>query len=212
MAKPAKSHYTETEAAEELGLSVEGLRSLIKTHVIDPSDARPALKVNGKTVPAATEKGYVTLQREWKAGDTIDLNLPMPVRRVVANENVAADRGRTAIQRGPLVYCAEWPDNPGGRVRNLVLPQDAKLTAEFRPDLLNGVVVVRGKAIALAPGPNGVSKKEQEFTAIPYYAWANRGKGEMIVWIPANEQTAVAALSEPVPTGAGRDRSLEGEL
>ncbi len=171
----------------------------------DRSDATPELKVNGKAWPVAPTKGYVTLTREWKSGDVIDLNLPMPVRRVIANENVAADRGRIAIQRGPLVYCAEWPDNPGGRVRNLVLPPDADLKAQFRPDLLNGVVVVRGKAIALTPSQNGVSKKEQDFTAIPYYAWANRGKGEMIVWIPANEQTALAALSEPAPAGVGRN-------
>jgi hypothetical protein len=146
------------------------------------------LKVSGKNVAVQIEKGYASLKREWKAGDVIELNLPMPVRRIVANDNVAADRGRTAIQRGPLVYCAEWPDNPGGRVRNLVLADDAKLTAEFKPDLLNGVTVVKGKAVALATDAQGsVTRKEQEFTAIPYYAWANRGKGEMIVWIPNKE-------------------------
>ena len=66
----------------------------------------------------------------------------------MANEQVEADRGRVALQRGPLVYCAEWPDNPGGRVRNLMLPDSAKLTAEFKPELLNGVTVIKGKAIA----------------------------------------------------------------
>jgi hypothetical protein len=159
----------------------------------DSSNPPVMLKVSGKNVAVQSEKGYVGLKREWKAGDVIELNLPMPVRRIVANDNVAADRGRTAIQRGPLVYCAEWPDNPGGRVRNLVLPEDAKLRAEFKPDLLNGVTVVKGKAVAVTTDPQGrVTRKEQDFTAIPYYAWANRGKGEMIVWIP-DKETGVKA-------------------
>src|SRR5688572_25576578 len=91
------------------------------------------LKVNGKPVSLNVEKGYVSIRRKWKRGDVIALTLPMPVRRVAANEQVAADRGRVALQRGPIVYCAEWPDNPGSRVRNLLLPDSAKLVAEFRP-------------------------------------------------------------------------------
>ena len=71
-----------------------------------------ALKVNGKPVPFKLEKGYATLNRNWKPGDVIELTLPMPIRRIVANDSVEADRGRVALQRGPLVYCAEWPDNP----------------------------------------------------------------------------------------------------
>src|SRR6185369_5969094 len=112
------------------------------------------LKVNGKPVPVAGgegyDKGYVNLARTWNSGDTIELVLPMPVRRVAANDRVAADRGRVAVQRGPIVYAAEWVDNPDGKVRNLMLPDNAKLTAEYRPALLNGVEVVTGKAIALS--------------------------------------------------------------
>ena len=85
----------------------------------------------------------------------------MPVRRVVANDQVAADRGRVALQRGPLVYCAEWPDNPGGRVRNLMLPDSAKLDAEFRPDLLNGVTVIKGTSLALASDAEGKAIKNR---------------------------------------------------
>jgi len=154
--------------------------------------------VNGRPVSLTVEKGYVSLNRTWKRGDVIQLNLPMPVRRVVANDLVAADRGRTAIQRGPLVYAAEWVDNPGGKVRNLMLPESEKLTAEYKPDLLNGVVVVRGKAVALAYAADGkVAEHEQDFTAIPYYAWANRGRGQMIVWLP---DTQAAAKPTPLPT------------
>ena len=132
--------------------------------------------------------------------DVIDLALPMPVRRVVANDRVGADRNRVALQRGPVVYAAEWPDSPTGHVRNLVLPDSAPLGAEFRPGLLGGVTVITGKAIGLAYDAAGkVSGTGQPFTAIPYYAWANRGRGEVLVWIPRAES---AARPTPWPTVA----------
>ncbi len=156
------------------------------------------LKVNGKPVPVKLDKGYVALNRTWKKGDIVEMNLPMPVRRVAANDQVAADRGRVALQRGPVVYAAEWPDNPNGRVRNLMLPDHAPVTAEFKPALLNGVTVVKSRAIALAYDAQGkLTKTGQDFTAIPYYAWANRGRGQMLVWFPENEASAKPA---PYPT------------
>jgi hypothetical protein len=165
---------------------------------LDKVEEPVVLKLNGKPVPLKLENGYVALSRSWKKGDVLELTLPMPVRRVVANELVNADRGRVALQRGPIVYCAEWPDNPGGHVRNLLLPDSAKLTAEFKPDLLNGVTVIKGRAVGLSLDAQGkILKAEQDFTAIPYYAWANRGRGEMMVWIPNNE--AYARL-QPFPT------------
>lgn len=157
----------------------------------DTSKQSPTLKVNGRAVPVKIEKGYVAIARTWKEGDTISLDLPMPVRRVEANTEVAADRGRVALERGPIVYAAEWPDNPGGRVRNLMLPDSAPLAVEFKPAMLNGVEVVHSKAVALAYDAQGnIKKTEQDFTAIPYYAWANRGRGQMIVWLPDNESNA----------------------
>ncbi len=157
-----------------------------------------ALKVNGKTVRMQLDKGYVALTRTWKPGDVIELNLPMPVRRVLANDHVAADRGRVAIERGPIVYAAEWPDNPKGQVRNLMLPRSGHMAAEFKPGLLHGVTVVKGRAIALAYDAQGkITKTEEEFTAIPYYAWANRGRGQMMVWFPETEAFAKPA---PYPT------------
>lgn len=156
------------------------------------------LSVNGQAVPMGLDKGYVTLSRAWKSGDAIDLNLPMPIRRVAANTQVAADRGRVALERGPLVYAAEWPDNPNHKVRNLLLGDSDNLTASFDPTLLNGVMVVKGKAVALAYDAAGkVARTEQEFMAIPYYSWANRGKGQMLVWIPDSE---AAAKPTPFPT------------
>ena len=170
----------------------------------DASDEKVALRVNGQPVPLTLEKGYARLERRWTAGDVIELGLPMPVRRVVAHSSVEADHGRVALQRGPLVYAAEWPDNAGGKVRNLLLPDDATLSSEFRSGLLNGVQVVTGRAVALAHDAEGkVNRRSQDFTAIPYYAWANRGPGEMLVWIPNRE---TSARPQPLPTLASEAR------
>ncbi|MGA2533874.1 MAG: glycoside hydrolase family 127 protein [Candidatus Aminicenantales bacterium] len=156
----------------------------------DTAAEKPALEVNGKAVAVVLDKGFARIRREWKKGDVIALRLPMPVRRVVADEAVKDDAGKVALERGPLVYCAEWPDN-GGRARNLVLPDGRPLAAEFRPDLLNGVVVITGEALPLINGTTAeVIAKSRPFLAIPYYAWAHRGSGEMAVWLPCNGKSA----------------------
>jgi DUF1680 family protein len=146
------------------------------------------LAVNGEDVPIKLDRGYVSLDREWKSGDVIELNLPMLIRKVAASENVAADRGRIALQRGPIVFCAEWPDTSNGKVRQLLLPDEQPLTTRFDPALLNGVQVIEGKGFNVVTNEFGhVVKRLQDFKVIPYYAWANRGPGEMTVWIPNRE-------------------------
>ena len=184
------------------------------------------LKVNGKTVPLHLDKGYASLKRTWKSGDTIDLDLPMPVRRIVADEKVVDDIGKVALQRGPLVYCVEWPDVKDGHVVNLLLPDDAPLRAEFQQhrllattqparlasasrsapvpsethdEIFGGLEVVRGQAVSLryAEAHKNIEKDRVEFTAIPYYAWANRGRGEMAVWLA---HTEAEARPLPFPT------------
>jgi uncharacterized protein len=151
---------------------------------VDEAAESPTLRVNRRSVPIKSEKGYVSLTRNWHSGDVIELHLPMPVRRVVATHEVEADRDRIAIQRGPIVYCAEWPDNPGGKVVELALPDNAALTAEFRPGLLHGVMVIKGKGLYIPEGgAANATEKSVDFTAIPYYAWAHRGQGQMIVWM-----------------------------
>jgi hypothetical protein len=169
----------------------------------DKLSEQPVVTVNGRTVALRLDKGYVAIDRTWKAGDRIDLLLPMPVRRVVANTSVAADRGRVALERGPIVYTAEWTDNPGGKVRNLMLPDSAKLTAEWCPELLKGVTVVKARAVALQTNAAGaVEKKEQDLVAIPYYAWANRGRGQMMMWLPNAEASARPAAYPTLATSA----------
>ena len=109
----------------------------------------------------------------------------MEVRRVIAHEKVKADVGKVALLRGPLVYCAEFPDN-NNRTSNLIIPDDAAFTTEFQKDLLGGVVVVKSKAVAVNVDAAGtkITTQEQPFIAIPYYARCNRGQGEMRIWFP----------------------------
>jgi DUF1680 family protein len=149
-------------------------------HFTDAVNDPVGLKVNGTPAALTLDKGYATLTRRWEAGDVIDLTLPMGVRRIVANDRVEADRDRVALQRGPIVYAAEWVDNTNGHVRNLVLPDTAVLRTEFRPDLLNGGQVVTAQAYGLARNAQGQAvKTEQKLVAIPYATWANRGRGEV---------------------------------
>jgi DUF1680 family protein len=161
-------------------------------------------KVNGQAVAARMDKGFAHVRRKWSAGDIVELTLPMEVRRVLANEKVAADVGLVAIQRGPLVYCAEGVDNPGG-LRNVVLGDDVALTPEQRKDLLGGVTVLVGKAASLrqAEDGKGTVREDRPIVLLPYYAWAHRAAGEMAVWLA---RTDAAARPAPLPTLASRSR------
>jgi DUF1680 family protein len=181
------------------------------------------IRINGSPVAIDTShglnKGYASLTRTWRRGDTIELTLPMRPRRVVADERVAADRGRVALQRGPLVYCLEWPDNASGHVRSMMLSDSSALAAEFKPDLLGGVTVIRGRASSLAfDEQDKVVSTEQDFLAIPYYAWANRGPGEMLVWIPRSLASArplpratVASTSKVSVSGGRNPRAINDQ-
>ena len=177
---------------------------------IDTTRAAVTLKVNGRVLNPAMENGYAKIRREWKPGDSIELSLPMPVRRIMADARVKDDTGLIALERGPLVYCAEWPDN-GGHALNLVVPDNAPLRAEFRKDLLNGVEVITGKALAveLGQGGAGSSTRPANLVAIPYYAWANRGMGEMAVWLPRSPERATALPIHP-PANIARVQSSGG--
>jgi DUF1680 family protein len=143
------------------------------------------VSVNGQPVKPELVRGYAVLKRRWKAGDTVRLSLPMPVRRVVSDDRVAANHGRVALERGPIVYAVEAVDN-GGDVFNLVLPDDAPLSALPRPDLLGGVTVITGRALGLYAADDGraVAAREQDFLAVPYNVWSNRGEDRMAVWLP----------------------------
>lgn len=170
------------------------------------SSEQANLKVNDQNVPIHLNNGYVTLRRLWKKGDVITLDLPMPVRRVIANTQVKDDVNRVALQRGPLVYCLEWPDVKEGHVTNLVVPDDSAITTEFRPDLLGGVQVLRGEARGLqySDAHGATTSQKVAGTAIPYFAWANRGRGEMAVWLARDDS---AAQPLPFPTIASTSKA-----
>lgn len=136
--------------------------------------ARPQLSVNGEPHPLDVTKGYATLTRTWSASDTVTLDLPMDVRTVVAHDSVEADRGKVALERGPLVYAAESIDNEG-HVLDYAVDPAADLQAQYRHNLLHGVTVLQGTAYE--------EGRERSLTAIPYYAWAHRGDSRMTVWM-----------------------------
>lgn len=132
------------------------------------------LRLNGASVPVRLEGNYAVLQRVWKSGDIIELNLPMSVRRVVAHPDVKDLAGQVAVEHGPIVYCAEGLDH-GGRVLDLALADDAQLEASFDADFAGGVTVVWGQAVR--------GDQRVELRLIPHFAWANRGVAEMTVWL-----------------------------
>ena len=171
---------------------------------VSPDAPDYTLRVNGKAASPKIEAGYAVLRRTWKAGDTVELDLPMPIRRVLAHEKIADDRGRVAIERGPIVYCVEGADHDG-KVMNLYLPDDATLAPEVRADLLGGVTVLRGKGAAVYRGEDKkAATKPAELTMIPYYAWCHRGPNEMTVWLP---RTADLAALAPPPTVASQAKA-----
>src|SRR5205823_936907 len=118
----------------------------------------------------------------------VRLDLPMPVERIYADPRVQADVGRVALQRGPVVYCLEGVDNDG-QVRNLCLPRDSRLTASFEKDLLGGVVVIRGEALAVTRD-GALRTHPVHFQAVPYATWDNRAPGPMVVWLPERPELA----------------------
>lgn len=169
------------------------------------SSADVKLLLNGKPVKYTMDKGYAVLNRSWKKGDKVTLELPMDVKRIVANEKVKDDKNRFALQRGPIVYCLEGPDNKDASVMNIVVKKDAPVRTQYRPDLLNGVMTLQMKGSSTKRQLNSeeLIKSEQDVTAIPYYSWANRGSGEMEVWIPYEES---AAKPKPAPTIASKSK------
>lgn len=141
--------------------------------------------VNGKTAPYTLDKGYAVIEREWNQNDVVTLELPMDVKRVVASDSVTANRNRIALQRGPLVYCFEGADN-NGQALNILLPDNAVFTTAFEPNLLNGVTTIASNLPVVTVSADGlqVTTQRQRIIAVPYYTWANRGAGQMQVWVP----------------------------
>ena len=140
--------------------------------------------VNGVPVESALEQGYFTVTRKWKKGDKVVVHFDLEPRVVKAHAEVKADVGRIAVERGPVVYCAEWPDNPGFSVRSVLMNQEPQFTVKHSDELF-GLDKIATKAQTLSFGKDGrLEVKDVDLTLIPYYAWCHRGSGEMAVWLP----------------------------
>ena len=152
---------------------------------LDSSSEKFSLTLNGTPAAYTVVNGYAVVKRAWKKGDLVELNLPMPVRRIVAIDNLVANRNRVALQRGPLVYCFEHADN-GGKALNIIIPDKVNFSAAYKPDLLNGIVVLEAQATVATVSEDGasISSGNRKVVAIPFYSWANRGQGQMQVWMP----------------------------
>ncbi|MFB6340874.1 beta-L-arabinofuranosidase domain-containing protein [Saccharicrinis sp. FJH62] len=137
--------------------------------------------------------GYIVLTRTWTSDDVIQINFPMDVHRTVANELVEEDAGKVSLERGPIVYTLEWPDN-GGHVLNSVIEDNNQITAVSEPEWMNGVVSLQidGKIATADRETNTIVLQDKKLKAIPYYAWSNRGPGEMAVWIARSSAHAEA--------------------
>ncbi len=169
----------------------------------DKVKEKVTITLNGNDVPVNTNEGYVKLAQAVSEKDEIILNLPMQVRKVAANEKVEYLKDKTALQRGPVVYCLEAADQSDKHVFNLFEPQLKSIKAEFEEGLLGGVVTLTGNAGKFINGRK--SSSNQPFKAVPYYSWNNRGAGEMTVWIAEDKD---AAHPVPEPTLASKSKAV----
>jgi DUF1680 family protein len=181
----------------EINVTVDPKKEdLFSLYIRVPGWCRDAnIKVNGEKLEGKPQPGsYIEIKRSWRSGDKITLSLAMPIERIVSHPHVAENNGREALKRGPIVYCIEKADNPDFDVWDMILPDNALLNAEYMPNVLGGIVAIRGEALAMNSekfgkrlyAPKDEVKHEVrkvKFTAIPYYAWANREEGPMTVWI-----------------------------
>ena len=154
------------------------------------------VSVNGQTVKSDVNNGYLSIARKWKKGDVVEVHFDMLPRIVKANPKVEADRGRVAVERGPIVYCAEWPDNRFN-IHSVLLNQHPQFKVTEKPELLYGINQLTTDAQALSYDMAGkLVAKDVELTLIPYYAWAHRGEGDMEVWLPIDVSATSTQLQE----------------
>ncbi len=160
------------------------------------------IQVNGKDAEFRVENGYAVILRKWKKGDTVQLDFPMDVRRVEARSEVEDDRGKAAIERGPIVYCIEDKDQPDSLIFNKFIPTGTTISATYAPDMLNGIVTLEGTAQAV--GRDGKAT-DVPFKAIPYSYGTTVARHKWPYGFPTSPEYA---SPEPLPTIASRARTL----
>ena len=152
------------------------------------------VKVNGEAVESPLQQGYFVIDRTWKKGDKVEIHFDMEPRTVRANGQVAADKGRVAVERGPIVYCAEWPDNKCD-VLSVLINQEPKFTLGNKEIMNTNVQTLTTDAQTLTFDKAGkLHAADEKLVLIPYYAWAHRGPGKMTVWIPQDLTATTPAL------------------
>lgn len=147
--------------------------------------------VNGSEKSPEVVNGYAIIRNNWKRGDEVEIDFPMPVRKIKANDKVTNDQGKLAYQRGPIVYCFEDKDNNNGRMFDNFVSPDATVQNQFEENLLGGVVTLFMKGSIVSKNGDSKTIEPANLKAIPYYAWNNRGTANMLVWMPNQEATAI---------------------
>jgi hypothetical protein len=151
---------------------------------VEPIERQATVSINQTMVKAVPDAdGYITLDRVWRDGDIVSVEFPIAIRTVVADPRVKACAGRVAIERGPIVYCAEWPEAEGGQVADLVFAGEADAMTASPDGPMNGATFIHTRARRM--GDRSVAFKP--IALIPYHLWANRGAGEMTVWLPTRD-------------------------
>ncbi|MBP6826469.1 MAG: glycoside hydrolase family 127 protein [Saprospiraceae bacterium] len=170
-----------------------------------------SFKVNGQVFPVAFENGFAVINRKWKAGDVVELDLPMPAQRVRANAKVEADANRFAFKRGPLVYCLEGRDQADDRVLNVLVPDSTAISSKFDAALFGGVqtLAFTGFLVKKKTAPEIADLQKLALKAIPYFMWANRGRDNMLVWLPHDLKNA-QALAQPTLATLSKATASEG--
>lgn len=164
-------------------------------HFEDFSIENPNISVNGAGYPYGTKNGYALIERTWNPGDQLSVNFPMPIKKIFANDSILQDKGRFSLQRGPLVYCLEEHDQENPDVRHIVADRNTTLSETKNPDLFGGIIELELEAQLVDTDSTGAkvpSNVVSTYRAIPYAYWANRGPGQMLVWIPYDIQSTLA--------------------
>ena len=165
------------------------------------------VKVNGEAVQNELKDGYFCIDRRWKKGDKVEVHFDMEPRTVKANNKVEADRGRIAVERGPIVYCAEFPDN-NFDIFSVFMNRNLKFEVVEKPDLLYGINQLKTGAQTLGYDDQGrLTTTDVNLTLIPYYAWAHRGSGAMEVWLPQELSASRPAMPATLASESKIDAS-----
>ncbi len=177
------------------------------------TSSKPIIKINQEIVSTKMENGYAIISRTWQKGDIVDIGFPYEIRKIQAHPNIENDVDKMALQLGPLVYCVEWPDFEDHDILSLVLNEKSNLDYNFQPQLLSGVNTISGEAEGTKTNESDeIETYPRTFKAIPYYAWAHRGKGQMAVWIPTKKEAARAKPKATIASTSKVSASLDNVL